>query len=361
MLTAISSCKKKPQLVHTPGYIIGNNNILPLTQASKSSVPEEVLNSAVLISTQVSEKSVKFCSGVLLDNGMETFQVLTNHHCFAKVDPEGRSTSELQETACQQTEVLFGFSELTAFKPEKIGCADGSLRTDPVGDLAILNLVSAPTQPTTRLQLFDGNPDATDRAALVVHHPAVEDRLRSPPGSRIPLPTTSVTTEDCMVKGNFAMQEWHLDPSLAHAVRHNCDLIRGSSGSALVDAETKKILGINWGGIVLTDSQGERTDNAATWVPYIKAFLENNTAAEVSRRQNMITEAQHRAENEKSTAGKKPKKIKEMERKVHKTFCGTLSDLPESKTHFSLTLLLFLLTPMILLFNSINRGTKIDH
>src|SRR5690606_36021161 len=89
------------------------------------------------------------------------------------------------------------------------------------------------------------------------------------------LPAASITDNDCRTLGGFAVDEWNLDRTLPFSIKHTCDLLHGSSGSALVDIETEKILGVNWGGIKIQYGDKSETVNAATAAPYVIAFLTN--------------------------------------------------------------------------------------
>ena len=328
------------------GYIIDNNNIIKLSTENQGQVGQQALKGSVMLATTLAGQKVKFCSGVLIAGNPNPL-VLANHHCFAQTDEEGVTTEALIPEACSETYVYLGFSELTNYQPEKIKCKDNTLKTDFVGDLSVFELESIPTFEFTTLDFWDGDPAAIDRQAEIVHYPAAKESFRVPPNESVPLPTTAITYEDCVVKGPFEKPEWGLDPALPHGIRHTCDLIKGSSGSALIDRETQKILGINWGGIKLKTHNGSRVDNVATWVPYIKAFLEGKSESIQIARQNELDASVKDQKQKTSTE-------KQLASKVEKTFCGSLGRPVQNKNW-----LWILMAPLIAgLTNLILPGRK---
>lgn len=335
------SCKQKPGASSRVGYIIGANNIKPLKQETKPEKNDPAIAASVLIATLVGGKSMKFCSGVLVEHEA-TLKVLSNHHCFAKTDDKGITLNQLIPESCVTTQVYLGFSQLTDFKPEVIACKPGSLRSDMDGDLSILELEKAPESAYQTLSFWSGPADAKDRTALIIHHPAQEGNMKTPPGGLSPLPIAAVTNADCKVLGSFEANEWTLDKALAHGIRHTCDIIKGSSGSALIDAETNEILGINWGGIKIRNKGELRIDNVATWVPYIEAFIDGNTETIKNERIGMLDATK--------TEGKKVEKelgyTEKITKGTEKALCGSISSRFPMKTSSSWILFL-LLSPIL--------------
>lgn len=279
------ACKQSVQVSHT-AYVIGpSDDIKPLDKQSAPYVNPLAVNAAVLVATKVGDQRVKFCSGTLIagETDADPWRVLTNHHCFSEVDAKGKSTSVLLSDACTSTTVYFGFTTQSADAAFATSCRRGSLRTNFEGDLAVFELQKQPPDPFRPLELWQrGDEAAVGRTALVIHYPDIEERKAAPAGERMRLPTAAVTVDDCKVEGPFSVEEWDLDRSLAFSVKHTCDLIHGSSGSGLIDAETGEILGVNWGGIRISYPDGIRTNNTATRISFVRAFLDNKVAEEIA-------------------------------------------------------------------------------
>jgi hypothetical protein len=292
--TGVAGCKKRPRLIERSptAYIIGPNNIVPVDDSVTSEVTAEPVKASVLIATRLQNKRVKFCSGSLIaadhaEGGDAKLRVLTNHHCFATTDDEGKAKPQIMPEACGGTSVYFGFAPRLddAAEASQVRCAPGSLRTDFEGDLAVFTLEENPPaaagyRPVT---IWDGEDVPVDRQAFIIHYPDIADQLALPPGGKVKLPTAQATLDDCRVLGGYDVSEWDLDRTLPYALRHTCDLIHGSSGSGLFDRETGKLLGVNWGGLKVSYGGGTRTDNVATRASYVLAFLSFNTAAAVEQ------------------------------------------------------------------------------
>ena len=275
LVLAIVSCKAKPSASNV-SYIIGpSNDITSVSPENSESVPADIFNATGLIVTKLQGDRVKFCSGALAqpEKPGGNLRVITNHHCFAITDERGMSSDQLLVEACTGTEIFLGFAPLLGRAPQRGSCKPGSLRTNPTMDLAVFTLAKPLPSYNQPLQIWDGDPVPEGRSAMIVHYPDIDQNMAIPPGQRTKLPTASITNTDCKIGGMFAPSEWDLDQSLPFGLRHTCDLIHGSSGSPLIDAETKKIVGINWGGIKIKTEGAEKTDNVATRAVFLNQFL----------------------------------------------------------------------------------------
>ncbi len=271
------SCKKATE-VSRAAYIVGpTNDIKKLGSSERKEIPASVYNASVLIATQTNDKKIKFCSGTLISGSAETsnLRILTNHHCFAKQDGEGKATNELLAEACVNTRIYFGYFTGDTSVTITSGCEVGSLQSNFNGDLAVFTLQQNPPAPFGPLQLWDGEMVPEGRKAYIVHYPDIAENLEAANPAAARLPVAAVTSQDCKVSGLFDPAEWDLDRTLPYSLRHTCDLIHGSSGSALIDAQTSTLIGVNWGGIKITYATGTRVDNVATRIDFVKAFLEN--------------------------------------------------------------------------------------
>jgi V8-like Glu-specific endopeptidase len=276
VILSFTGCKKASE-VSRAAYIVGpTNDIKKMGESERKEIPASVYNASVLIATQTADKKIKFCSGTLIaGNGLNNYRVLTNHHCFAKQDGDGKAIDELLPEACTNTRVYFGYYAGHTRETATTGCLADSIQTNFNGDLGIFTLSKNPPLPYLPLQLWDGETVPEGRKAYIVHYPDIAENLEAINPTAARLPVAAVTTQDCKVSGLFDPAEWDLDRTLPYSLRHTCDLIHGSSGSALVDAQTSTLIGVNWGGIKITYASGTRVDNVATRIDFIKAFLEN--------------------------------------------------------------------------------------
>ena len=273
------SCKQKPPFeLNTNSYVIGTqNDILKFGESPQSKSHLSILKSSILIATKIDGGKTKFCSGVLMrkDND-KTDRILTNHHCFAITGEDGKATEKLYTQACDETTLYFGFSAKSNPSPYSTTCLPGSLKTDFAGDLATFALTKSPPEAYKRLKLAKSLPHPNTNA-YILHYPDIKEHMALPPDSAIKLPEASITMSNCKVLGPFPKEEWVLDRTLPHGIRHTCDLIHGSSGSALINAKTSEIIGINWGGIKVSYTDDIRIDNVATSSIYAIAFLSEGT------------------------------------------------------------------------------------
>ena len=283
LCSSIISCKKRRVITVPAAYIIGSNDIQTLSAERRKELPPDLLYSVVLLTTKVSNNKRKFCTGTLIpaQSGEENFRVVTNHHCFAHADDDGQVNRELFPGHCSTTQVYFGFFKGNVKERKVYTCLEGSFRSDYDGDLAVFTLNENPPGPFKPGVLWSGDENADNKEAFVIHFPGMDDSSRDDqvfePTSGISLPVGRITESNCITKGRFPPGEWHLDKSLPMGIRHTCDQLKGSSGSALWDKGTRTILGVNWGGIkLLYGGDAERTFNVATRAAYVQAFLAND-------------------------------------------------------------------------------------
>lgn len=285
LCSSFYACKKPKLEAGRTAYIVGaSNDIETVGSDNRDAVDPDVLRSAVLIVTRTDGDKIKFCSGTLIEPELpgENLRVLSNHHCFAMTGENELASEMLMPGACTSTKVYLGFLPGETSNAAINKCAPGSLRTNFSGDLSVFTLaeeVSANYKPAS---LYDGPDQGIGRRALIVHYPNIEENLEAPADGKVELPTAALTLNDCQVLGEFDPIEWSLDRSLPISLRHTCDLIHGSSGSGLIDAETGKILGVNWGGIKVSYSDHQRIDNVATKAKFVEAFLANRADEEIA-------------------------------------------------------------------------------
>lgn len=283
--STLISCKKPSLQAGRTAYIVGpTNDIVSMRSEKTDEVDADVLSSAVLIVTQTDGDKVKFCSGTLIDSEIsgERLRVLSNHHCFAQIGDNQLASETLMVGACTDTKVYLGFLPDQTANAFVSACEPGSLKTNFNGDLSVFTLSSEVPPNFKPVSLYDGQDQGIGRRALIVHYPNIEENLETPRGGKVELPTAALTINDCRVLGEFDPIEWSLDRSLPISLRHSCDLIHGSSGSGLIDAETGKLLGVNWGGIKVSYSDRERVDNVATKAKFVEAFLAGRAEEELA-------------------------------------------------------------------------------
>lgn len=260
---AFVACKPKLDLDPRRGYIIGANNMEKASSANTAGVPAQNKRSFVLISTTKADQTMKFCSGVIVDS--ETaggpLRVMANHHCFADEDSSGKVSQTIFAEACIKTKIYLGYYADQLKTVTSANCKPGSLRTNFPADLSILTLDSKVDAEPLH---FAAPENVFNRKAYVVHFPDVPEDYVASSGGGLNLPVAVITKDDCASQDAFPVTDWGLDPSLPMGVRHTCDIIHGSSGSALVDANTNEILGIDWGGIKIKRDGQDQTYNVAT-------------------------------------------------------------------------------------------------
>jgi hypothetical protein len=266
--TSIAACKQKLSIQKT-AYILGENDIV--TVNAKNDIPE-IRKASVLIATKLTSGSSRFCSGTMIKDSEQVLHIVTNHHCFSEEDDQGNVKRELLAQACVDTLIHFDFIEGNNRKSKSVKCLPGSLRSDPDIDLAVFKLQSPPPADHHELEFFTG--DSSGRKAIIFHYPA-RTNGSALDSNNVSLPLGALTSNDCRVLGPFNNDEIALDSVLGASIRHTCDLDHGSSGSALIDLDSSKVLAINWGGVTIDqkDKGILRKDNTATRADIAQAFL----------------------------------------------------------------------------------------
>jgi hypothetical protein len=317
----------------TTAYIVGPTNDIKQIKSEdliKNDIVD-IANASVLIATTLKNDARKFCSGTLIKDLQDRTCVLTNHHCFAEVDENEMVSDQLIAEACIETTVYFGFHKDKALSVQEGSCLKDSLRTNPRGDLALFCLGEAPPASAKTLKIAKTPVFDSEVPALIVHYPDVLENRIPINNTGVKLPSASLTINDCYTDGVFNTQNWRHDRALPYAIRHTCDLIKGSSGSALIDRSSKEIIGVNWGGIALQYS--DRTDmiNVATHSDYVQAFLENRTDELIQQANIRLTSSSSNLARQKANANSKVT-----------TSCGTLHAGLASTNQWFMMLLLFL-------------------
>lgn len=357
-LSALTACKKAPSVSHASYIIGGTDDIETIEGSVRDEIPAAHLNSAVVIAIRLNDSQTKkYCSGTLIDPAgpSENPRIITNHHCFTE---GGESTASIpRETIpdpCGNVFVHFGFIKGATAQSALGRCQPGSFRNDFEGDLAVFTLDKAPGAPYKPAKFWQGEVPG-GRKARIVHHPMIEDTSRRRQEDvvhdatlGIDLPVAQVTRSNCQTIGLFPQTEWGLDKALGMGIKHTCDQRKGSSGSSLWDVETNTILGINWGGIILSyaDSSDSETYNVATRAPYVLAFLDGNLdrmKAEIA----MGTALPDR-EAKIASAGAKTKR-------ALRTGCGMIGH-GKSSTHSMILLLVIIACPLfVIIIESFRR------
>lgn len=340
VLSVSLSCKPVIK-ASRPGYIVGpQNDISTFSKEDEERIEPDVVNAAVLIITKISESRKKFCSGVLIApaGGEKHLRVLTNHHCFADVSKEGEVSARILPTACNETTIYAGLRTDTK-KTSKVDCVEGSLRSDSAADIAVFSLAEDLPSQFKPLSLWTGEKGAPGKKALIVHYPDIPQNAVNDPESGFRIPSLATTLDDCVSKGLFPADEWNLDRSLPYGLKHTCDLVHGSSGSPLIEAESNTILGINWGGIKVDYGNRSETVNVATRADVIEAFLKGK-----------LDQFKENMDGEQNSSDAKVAERERADQKqkdpLKKTFCGTIS-----RTNGTLSWLWFFIPLLPLLFS----------
>jgi len=286
-MTCLAACK--PSVIshlRTTAYIIGGKDNIrriedrapvdPAAIAPAEDLIKRVAETAVLIVTPLTTGETRFCSGNIYKSANGPV-VLTNRHCFAPDKEHSATSVGFDPWACEKTQIYRSFDLATAQPAIRTTCEKGSLRVNPKLDLAVFKLADGGIENGLELRTTDLTPGGRLRA-LIVHFPDIESqRIRMDitkfPGAPATAPRMAVTFEDCNTAGYFKPEAYSVDPSLPYAIRHTCDMIKGSSGSTLVDASTGESLGINWGGIKYGDSPTSEAYNVATRAGLVTSFL----------------------------------------------------------------------------------------
>ena len=277
-LLVLLSCEAQRQPLSRRGNIIGINEIVPVAVAREAGQVDAALltrslGAAALLVTVVGSK-YRHCFGSLLPavEGEQQPRIITNRHCFAA------AREQLPASACARTSVYFNFSQPDAPLLGR-GCLRGSLRTHDSADLAIFTLRHELPPQHRPFTLWKGVIPA-QREAFLLHYPHVIHNFSSParsvsqlPGTRRYFPITAVSADGCVVKGRPEKGLWRLVP---FGMAHSCDMTKGSSGAALIDFETGKLLGISWGGLRLQIGKITKKVNFAVSADFLRKFIDDD-------------------------------------------------------------------------------------
>ena len=296
-----------PENISSPlGVIVRKNDIIPLSQLPRDLINLQVLEKTkrftvllvTLLASDGNEKKVKTCSGSLLretsPSGVHEYKVLTNYHCFTVEGGEaeemaGGAVETLTPETCVQTKVYVNFPATAGRETMVLSCRAGSFRGDPRLDLALFTVDGRlpADQPTAKL--WQGGDIPLERTVFVLHYPNVSETfMQKLPDSNIKAPIKMVTVNDCYYKGRFNEQQQLGSYNVAYWVKHTCDLLSGSSGSALLDLVTGDILAVNRGAVHMTKTvvQNNKTlvqkysFNTGPEAKYLHTFLANEPLPE---------------------------------------------------------------------------------
>lgn len=276
--SALLPACKRSLVKNEQGYIVGGtDDIEAFNPGTSSEQFRESFKSTVLLSTLLITKKRKFCSGSMIntdpDGKPEGLRILTNFHCFASTSESGKVSENFLPEACASTQVFFNVAGSTYTEAIGRKCKVGSLMGDHEGDIAVFELEGEIPEGYGPLKLWPAEDIPTNRKAFLIHHPDIAENFVPVGTTGISLPAASITSEDCKTLGEFSTEEWVLDTTLPYSFKHSCDLVHGSSGSALIDVDSNMILGVNWGGIEIKYKNKNQVVNAATRSSYIQAFL----------------------------------------------------------------------------------------
>lgn len=269
----------KPNVLTThQGYILGTNNIEKASAQNTRDIPTEVKRGVVLVSVEKSSVSSKFCSGILVaqKNPGENLRVLTNHHCF--LDAERRSNAAETQTplpnACERTKVYLNYREGELDQLKTARCKPDSLVSHFPSDLAVFQLDKNVDEKP--LEISDEKGDIP-RNGFIIHYPDVkENYVTGGSQAHLGLPVAAITKQDCRTLGNFSVDRWGFDRSLAFGMAHTCDLEQGSSGSPLISTVDFKVIGVNWGGITFKTDDKQEEINVATRAEFARKILDGD-------------------------------------------------------------------------------------
>jgi hypothetical protein len=336
--------------VQSSAFIIGPESQIERVSSTQPLQPllNKVLRASVLLATVRDSGEIKFCSGSLIspEKPGAPHRVVTNHHCFT----EKKTSTEIISEACHKTKVFFGFNEANQFQTKEVPCLKGTLKLDARGDLASFQLAGTIPENTEPLEIWEEESLPKEGVALIVHYPNLPEHMKEIPGQFFSLPAASITSNNCTIKGRFLRNEWPIADVLKYSLRHTCDLVDGSSGSALIDVTSGKIIGINWGGVTFKFAEKEVQENAATLAPYLHGFL-NGNSDEVALRlaANVSSSAWNQSEDQKAkqlssaSTQKKEKHVKEVIKG-----CGTVKSFGGETPPTWLSSLFFIVFPFLI-------------
>ena len=277
-LLILLSCEvPRRQPLSRRGNIIGANEIVPVAVAQEArqvdaAVLSHSLGAAALLVTAMGGR-YRHCFGSLLPaaGDQQRLRIVTNRHCFAA------AREPLPASACARTRVYFNFSLPDTPLLER-RCLRDSLRTHDSADLAIFTLQRELPSPHRPFTLWQGE-IPVPREAFLLHYPHVIHSAAAPArsvsrlsGTRLYFPIMAVSADGCVIKGRPKRGLWRLVP---FGTAHSCDMTKGSSGAALIDFDTGKLLGISWGGLKLQVGKITQKVNFAVSADLVRKFIDN--------------------------------------------------------------------------------------
>ena len=297
MLAFWSGCKSlsRTDASYSPGFVMGENDIKVVADVDIDSLPiaRKIFAAVSLSSPMIMVKlkkgrqtGARFCSGILLAGEGNLPKVLTNQHCF-KQNPADL-TQHLLPNACEHVVVYFDKSDAKKKRGRipklERECKRGSLRTSFDGDLATFTLDKPLPAAYTYAKIWEEDEVPTNRGAFVLHYPSSVKESGIPlakikGGHKGKAPQKTLTVNECRILERFPpelLQRPQARPAghrLRYSVRHTCDLVGGSSGAALLDVETGKVLALHFGSFQVESGRGVIGFNTATHAMHLRQFL----------------------------------------------------------------------------------------
>ncbi len=273
------------------GYILGSDDIQlfsasdpshNLTQEAQD--PHSMLMATPLILRRLEGGGFKFCSGNMLSRSSnleyavpnDQRLIVTNNHCF--VDEHDDKTTNV--ASCADVLVLFGFSRETLADSFTVPCNASSLKLNSHMDLASFTIDDQADLAKGLDVAALAKEESVGLEAMIIHYPNIERNLAPHPQMDALLPLAAITQKNCKVTGVFNGR--FADEVFRYGISHECDLTNGSSGSALLDIKSSKIIGINWGGVTYQDGDHEVKTNVATASSNLRQFLQGEFSADAT-------------------------------------------------------------------------------
>ena len=314
--TLLGNACRDQRDISKPGYILGpTNDIERLNDADMDAITidaevlAQAIKSSVLAVTELDAGERKYCSGSLIEGRKagDLPRIVTNHHCFAVKSDDDKKNNDKSPNptiipeACVQTTVYFDFS--TASEPLTRKCKSGSLVTNYVADFAMFSLAKELPEDYQPFKIWSSGEVPLNHRAFIIHHPSAEESGQGDESKQVLkslgayFPKKAITVNNCRVLGRFEDSFWHLNSNLPFGLRHTCDLVKGSSGSGLIDVETGRLLGVNWGGIIINIGKLERKDNVASSAEFLREFVNSGdvTAPPMPEREKDFVSCAHLA------------------------------------------------------------------
>ena len=317
----LSNCKMSAWKTDTygPGLVIGENDIERVADVDPDTLPvaREIFDAAslsapmliVLHDAEEKRLTVANCSGLLVEGEGSLPRVLTNRHCFL-----GPKEQKVSPATCARTFVYFdkvGTKQQSAHIPKiERKCKSGSLRTSLEGDLAVFTLNASLPPNYAYAKIWEDNKISVSHSAFAIHYPddpkagvgkvKITGQFEIPlPASKIPALPKSLTIRNCRLQRRAPFEQKFVKKLIAlgfpkdlavslpykapYAMLHACDLTGGSSGAALYDVKTGKVLALHFGMVAFIVSQSGReaifAGNAATQAMHVRQFLNGEKVA----------------------------------------------------------------------------------